>query len=48
MTRLDHNRGLHQIANKVGAEVNDIERFCIWGNHSPTMVPDLTYATVKG
>jgi malate dehydrogenase len=24
-----------------------IENFCVWGNHSPTMVPDLTYALVN-
>lgn len=28
--------------------MNDIHNLCIWGNHSPTMVPDLTYTTVNG
>lgn len=48
MTRLDHNRGLYQVAEKVRCGVADIEKFCIWGNHSPTMVPDLTNATAAG
>jgi malate dehydrogenase len=26
----------------------DIEKLCIWGNHSPTMYPDLTSCTVGG
>jgi len=41
MTRLDHDRGLGQLALKTGVPVNHIERFCIWGNHSNTMVPDV-------
>jgi len=48
MTRLDHNRGLYQVAEKVGCGVADLKNFCIWGNHSPTMVPDLTNVTVGG
>ena len=28
--------------------MSDIEKFCIWGNHSSTMVPDLTQATING
>ena len=48
MTRLDHNRALHQLSNKTGVHMNHIENLCVWGNHSPTMVPDLTYCTVDG
>ncbi|EGR32290.1 malate dehydrogenase, putative [Ichthyophthirius multifiliis] len=48
MTRLDHDRGLTQIAQKLKCHVDDIQNFCIWGNHSPTMYPDLTHATVHG
>jgi len=48
MTRLDHNRGLAQLALKTGAKVTDIEKFCIWGNHSSTQYPDLHHTTVKG
>jgi malate dehydrogenase len=48
MTRLDHNRGLAQLAAKTGTHVNDIRRMIIWGNHSSSQYPDLHHATVKG
>jgi malate dehydrogenase len=48
MTRLDHNRGLAQLAEKTKCAVTDIEKFCIWGNHSSTQFPDITYTTIKG
>ena len=40
MTRLDHNRGQHQLAQKLNHKVEDIKNFVIWGNHSSTMFPD--------
>jgi len=48
MTRLDHDRALGELAKKAGCLVTDIQNFCIWGNHSPTMFPDLSNATIKG
>jgi len=48
MTRLDHNRGLAQLAEKLHVAVSDIQDFIIWGNHSPTMFPDISHATVHG
>ena len=48
MTRLDHNRALGQLAAKTGAAVDDIAGLAVWGNHSPTMYPDLTHATLGG
>ena len=48
MTRLDHNRALGQLAAKTGAAVEDIAGLAVWGNHSPTMYPDLTHARVGG
>ena len=48
MTRLDENRAVAQLAEKVGAEVEEVEDLAIWGNHSPTMFPDLFNAKVKG
>jgi len=48
MTRLDHNRAIAQLAEKTGATVSDITNMAIWGNHSPTMFPDLYNAKVKG
>ena len=48
MTRLDHDRALWQVAEKTGSAVGDIAKVVVWGNHSPTMSPDLRWATVKG
>lgn len=48
LTRLDHNRALSQLASKAGARVSDIDRMVIWGNHSTTQVPDISYATIGG
>jgi malate dehydrogenase len=48
MTRLDENRAVAMLAEKVGAGVEDVEDLAIWGNHSPTMFPDLFNARVKG
>ena len=48
MMRLDHNRALAQLAAKTGTAVADIEGLAVWGNHSPTMYPDLHHTTVAG
>jgi malate dehydrogenase len=48
MTRLDHNRAVTQIAQKLGATVDDVTNMTIWGNHSSTQYPDLFHAKVKG
>ena len=48
MTRLDHNRALTQLAKKVDCQVTDITDMAVWGNHSPTMYPDLFNAKVGG
>ncbi len=48
MLRLDHNRALTQLAQKSGTQVKDIENLIVWGNHSPTMYPDIRFATVNG
>src|SRR5919197_5653002 len=48
MTRLDHNRAVAQLAAKTGADVSAITHMAIWGNHSPTMYPDLFNAKVNG
>ena len=46
MTRLDHNRAMAQVAEKVGRHVSEVKGLCIWGNHSATQYPDLHGATV--
>lgn len=48
MLRLDHNRAKSQIAAKTGKPVKDIEKLCVWGNHSPTMYADYRFATIGG
>ncbi len=48
MLRLDHNRALSQLAAKAGVAVADIKKMVVWGNHSPTMYPDIRFATANG
>jgi malate dehydrogenase len=48
MTRLDENRAVAQLASKLEVGVADIQDLVVWGNHSPTMFPDLFNAKVKG
>src|SRR5438132_11035117 len=48
MMRLDHNRALSQLALRTGKPVSAIEKLAVWGNHSPTMFPDVRFATVAG
>jgi malate dehydrogenase len=48
MTRLDQNRAYSMLATKLGVTVSDIEDLVVWGNHSPTMFPDLFNAKVNG
>ena len=46
MTRLDHNRAIAQLAAKTGAAVSEITNMTVWGNHSPSMFPDLFNAKI--
>ncbi|ATJ83817.1 malate dehydrogenase [Halomonas beimenensis] len=48
MMRLDHNRALTQLAQKVGKHVTDVESMIVWGNHSATQYPDLAHCKVDG
>ena len=48
MMRLDHNRAVSQLSTRTGKPVTSIEKMAVWGNHSPTMYPDLRFATVDG
>ena len=48
MTRLDHNRAISQLALKTGKNIDDVKKFTLWGNHSPTMYPDISHATIDG
>jgi len=46
MMRLDHNRAIAQLAAKLAVPVTDVSNMGVWGNHSPTMYPDLFHAHV--
>jgi malate dehydrogenase len=48
MMRLDHNRAIAQLANKLAVPVTAVSQMGVWGNHSPTMYPDLFHAQVGG
>ena len=48
MMRLDHNRAISQLATKTGKAVTDFEKMVVWGNHSPTMFPDIRFASAGG
>jgi malate dehydrogenase len=48
MMRLDHNRAMSQVAQKVGAPVTAIKKMVVWGNHSATQYPDIFQTTANG
>ena len=48
MTRLDHNRAITQLAQKLNASLSSITNMTIWGNHSSTQYPDLHNVKVDG
>lgn len=46
LTRLDHNRALGQISERLNVQVSDVKNVIIWGNHSSSQYPDVNHATV--
>jgi malate dehydrogenase len=48
MMRLDHNRAISQLANKLSKPVTAVSNMTVWGNHSTTQYPDLVNARVEG
>ena len=48
MMRLDHNRSLSQVAQKVGKPVSSVKKLSVWGNHSSTQYPDITVCEADG
>ncbi|QMV84777.1 malate dehydrogenase [Corynebacterium hindlerae] len=48
LMRLDHNRALSQLATKLEKDSTDFEKMVVWGNHSATQFPDITYALCEG
>lgn len=48
MMRLDHNRAIRQLSIKTGVHASEIKRLTVWGNHSITQYPDLSYCVADG
>lgn len=48
LMRLDHNRAQSMLADRLSVPSRSIERLVVWGNHSDTQFPDITYATADG
>jgi malate dehydrogenase len=48
MVRLDENRAKSQLAQRAGVPVAEVTNLAVWGNHSPTMVPDVDNARIGG
>jgi len=48
MMRLDHNRALSQVAQKLGKPVSSVHKMIVWGNHSATQYPDIFHAEIDG
>jgi len=48
MMRLDHNRAIAQVSQKLFQPIQDIKKMVVWGNHSGTQYPDLSHAEIRG
>ena len=48
MMRLDHNRAIAQVAQKLFQPIHDIKKMIVWGNHSGMQYPDLDHAEIRG
>ena len=48
MLRLDHNRALSQLSGITGKPVTTMHKMAVWGNHAPSMYPDIRYCTIDG
>jgi malate dehydrogenase len=47
LTRLDHNRAVSQLADRLKIDNAKIKNVTIWGNHSATQYPDIDYAVIE-
>lgn len=47
LTRLDQNRALSQLSDKLKVPVEDVKNVIIWGNHSLTQYPDVNHGEVN-
>jgi len=48
MMRLDHNRAVSHLAQKIGKPLSTVKKVTIWGNHSATQYPDVFQAECGG
>jgi malate dehydrogenase len=48
MTRLDHNRALAQLAEKLRTSTTRLTNMTVWGNHSSTQFPDIAELRMDG
>ena len=48
LSRLDHNRALHQVAQKAQCGVSQVSGVYIFGNHSLTQYPSIHSITANG
>jgi malate dehydrogenase len=48
LTRLDHNRALGQISERLDIPVSTVKNVIIWGNHSSSQYPDVNHAVIEG
>jgi malate dehydrogenase len=48
MMRLDHNRSIALLSQKLNKKITDVRRMTVWGNHSATQYPDVFHAEVDG
>jgi malate dehydrogenase len=47
MTMLDAHRAESMLADYIGMPVRNVKNMIVWGNHSPTMVPDVFSTNVE-
>lgn len=47
LTRLDHNRALGQVSERLKVPVSNVKNVIIWGNHSSSQYPDVNHAVVE-
>ncbi|MBO7173104.1 MAG: malate dehydrogenase, partial [Burkholderiaceae bacterium] len=48
LMRLDQNRAMARVAEKLNVPVSTVEQVFVWGNHSNTMYPDLRFLRTGG
>jgi malate dehydrogenase len=48
MTMLDSSRAKSLISKKTGTNIENVKNMIVWGNHSPTMYPDVENVLVDG